>query len=101
MVHITEIRVVLPMTVEEFKRGQRYANWKTNEYNTKEGQGGQLLSSVPYEHEVWGEGIYTHSLYRLGDRLPDWVCASTFLHSLWSRKLSTSRSTVFSSHVLL
>ncbi|KAH9532976.1 hypothetical protein CY35_18G027300 [Sphagnum magellanicum] len=73
MVHITEIRVVLPMTVEEFKRGQRYANWKTNEYNTKEGQGGQLLSSVPYEHEVWGEGIYTHSLYRLGDRLPDWV----------------------------
>ena len=34
----------------------------------------QLLSTSPYEHEVWGEGVYTHSLYRLGDRIPDWVC---------------------------
>uniref|UniRef100_A0A7I4ACI1 C2H2-type domain-containing protein n=1 Tax=Physcomitrium patens TaxID=3218 RepID=A0A7I4ACI1_PHYPA len=73
MVHITEMRVVLPLTVEEFRRGQRFANFKTNELNTSEGQGGQLLSTLPYEHETWGEGIYTHSLYRLGDRLPDWV----------------------------
>ncbi|KAG0592999.1 hypothetical protein KC19_1G296900 [Ceratodon purpureus] len=73
MVHITEMRVVLPLTVEEFKRGQRFANFKTNELNTSEGQGGQLLSTLPYENETWGEGIYTHSLYRLGDRLPDWV----------------------------
>ncbi|KAG0620131.1 hypothetical protein M758_4G191500 [Ceratodon purpureus] len=73
MVHITEMRVVLPLTVEEFRRGQRFANFKTNEQNTSEGQGGQLLSTLPYEHEIWGEGIYTHSLYRLGDRLPDWV----------------------------
>jgi len=73
MVHITEMRVVLPLTVEEFKRAQRFANFKTNELNTVEGQGGQLLSTSPYEHEVWGEGVYTHSLYRLGDRIPDWV----------------------------
>ncbi|XP_073389143.1 uncharacterized protein [Physcomitrium patens] len=73
MVHITEMRVLLPMTVNEFKRGQRFSNFKTNELNTSEGQGGQLLSTLPYENEIWGEGIYTHSLYRLGDRLPDWV----------------------------
>ncbi|KAG0572959.1 hypothetical protein KC19_VG137700, partial [Ceratodon purpureus] len=59
--------------VEEFKRGQHFANFKTNELNTSEGQGGPLLSTLPYENETWGEGIYTHSLYRLGDRLPDWV----------------------------
>jgi hypothetical protein len=59
--------------VEEFRRAQRYANFKTNELNISESQGGQLLSSLPYEHDVWGEGQYTHSLYRLGDRLPDWV----------------------------
>ncbi|BFI39688.1 hypothetical protein MPTK2_7g02200 [Marchantia polymorpha subsp. ruderalis] len=73
MVHITEMRIPLPITVEEFKRGQRYGNWKTNEANTTEGQGGQLVSTSPYVSEVYGEGIFTHSLYRLGDRLPDWV----------------------------
>ncbi|CAM6107311.1 unnamed protein product [Calypogeia fissa] len=73
MVHITEMRVPLPMTVEEFRRGQRYANWKTNEANTTEGQGGQLVSSAPYVNEIWGQGFFTHSLFRLGDRLPDWV----------------------------
>ncbi|KAL3683331.1 hypothetical protein R1sor_001353 [Riccia sorocarpa] len=73
MVHITEMRVPLPITVEEFKRGQRYANWKTNEANTTEGQGGQIVSTSPYVSEVYGEGIFTHSLYRLGDRIPDWV----------------------------
>ncbi|KAL2611906.1 hypothetical protein R1flu_023598 [Riccia fluitans] len=73
MVHITEMRVPLPITVEDFKRGQRYANWKTNEANTTEGQGGQLVSTSPYVSEAYGEGVFTHSLYRLGDRLPDWV----------------------------
>jgi hypothetical protein len=79
MVHISELRVVLPMTVEEFRRAQRYANFKTNELNISESQGGQLLSSLPYEHDVWGEGQYTHTLYRLGDRLPDWVHLSLLL----------------------
>lgn len=100
--------VTFVVAVEEFKRAQRFANFKTNELNTVEGQGGQvsgcyvqffiahpwlviiyqslqlvsdffctgswqLLSTSPYEHEVWGEGVYTHSLYRLGDRIPDWV----------------------------
>lgn len=103
-----QIGVAFVVAVEEFKRAQRFANFKTNELNTIEGQGGQvsgwcaifhspslvgcnlsispiciwfscigrwqLLSTSPYEHEVWGEGVYTHSLYRLGDRIPDWVC---------------------------
>ncbi|CAI6004926.1 unnamed protein product [Closterium sp. NIES-64] len=168
MVHLTELRIVLPFTcacqgpgaerdatgrahggegggvrgcaVEEFKRGQRYANWRTNEDATEPGQGGtvsalpsalpalpllpappslllplllalecraipllctqyphnrcsppppislspsspyisplsrpQLLSSTPYYHEQHGEGLFTHSLFRLGNRLPDWV----------------------------
>ncbi|CAM6098589.1 unnamed protein product [Calypogeia fissa] len=73
MVHITEMRVPLPMTVKEFKKGQRYANWKTNEANTTEGQGGQLLATAPHFDEIWGHGVFTHNLYRLGDRLPDWV----------------------------
>ncbi|CAI5506989.1 unnamed protein product, partial [Closterium sp. Naga37s-1] len=58
---------------EEFKRGQRYANWRTNEDATEPGQGGTLLSSTPYYHEQHGEGLFTHSLFRLGNRLPDWV----------------------------
>ncbi|GJP43457.1 hypothetical protein CLOM_g2916 [Closterium sp. NIES-68] len=73
MVHLTELRIVLPFTLEEFKRGQRYANWKTNEDATEPGQGGTLLSSAPYYHEQHGEGLFTHSLFRLGNRLPDWV----------------------------
>ncbi|CAI5932716.1 unnamed protein product [Closterium sp. NIES-65] len=176
MVHLTELRIVLPFTcacqgpgaerdatgrahggegggvrgcaVEEFKRGQRYANWRTNEDATEPGQGGtvsalpsalpalpllpappslllplllalecraipllcvfsngastrcsqlshtplfspspsstrfefttgrprhSLLSSTPYYHEQHGEGLFTHSLFRLGNRLPDWV----------------------------
>ncbi|CAI5980520.1 unnamed protein product [Closterium sp. NIES-65] len=101
MVHLTELRIVLPFTcacqgpgaerdatgrahggegggvrgcaVEEFKRGQRYANWRTNEDATEPGQGGTLLSSTPYYHEQHGEGLFTHSLFRLGNRLPDWV----------------------------
>ncbi|GJP71243.1 hypothetical protein CLOP_g2097, partial [Closterium sp. NIES-67] len=72
MVHLTELRIVLPFTLEEFKRGQRYANWKTNEDATEPGQGGTLLSSAPYYHEQHGEGLFTHSLFRLGNRLPDW-----------------------------
>ncbi|CAI5476982.1 unnamed protein product [Closterium sp. Yama58-4] len=73
MVHLTELRIVLPFTLEEFKRGQRYANWRTNEDATEPGQGGTLLSSTPYYHEQHGEGLFTHSLFRLGNRLPDWV----------------------------
>lgn len=73
MVHLSEIRIVMPFTVEEFKRGQRYGNWKTNENAQEPGQGGTLLSSTPYYHEVYGEGMFTHSLFRLGNRLPEWV----------------------------
>ncbi|CAI5468949.1 unnamed protein product [Closterium sp. Yama58-4] len=73
MVHLTELRIVLPFTLDEFKRGQRYANWRTNEDATEPGQGGTLLSSTPYYHEQHGEGLFTHSLFRLGNRLPDWV----------------------------
>ena len=33
----------------------------------------QLLSSTPIYDDVYGEGVFTHSLYRLGNRLPEWV----------------------------
>lgn len=95
MVHLSEIRIVMPFTVEEFKRGQRYGNWKTNENAQEPGQGGTLLSSTPYYHEVYGEGMFTHSLFRLGNRLPDWVSAlcrrCTIV--LWSllRRVTASR----------
>lgn len=38
-----------------------------------EGQGGQLLSTSTFYDERYGEGTFSHSVYRLGDRLPDWV----------------------------
>lgn len=34
--------VTFVVAVEEFKRAQRFANFKTNELNTVEGQGGQV-----------------------------------------------------------
>jgi hypothetical protein len=38
-----------------------------------EGQGGQLLTTSTFYDERYGEGTFSHSVYRLGDRLPDWV----------------------------
>eukprot|EP00898_Chlorokybus_atmophyticus_P008042 jgi/Chlat1/8239/Chrsp77S07688 len=70
---LQEYRIPLPLSVEEFRRGYRYANWKTNEQNLRLNRGGEVLSVTPYYHETYGAGTFTHTLYRLGSRLPAWV----------------------------
>ncbi|EAL62395.1 hypothetical protein ACTFIW_008412 [Dictyostelium discoideum] len=71
---IREFRVVLPLTVEEYRVGQLYSVAKTSSQETSNGEGVEVLVNEPYK-EPEHEGQYTHKIYHLGSRLPGWIRA--------------------------
>lgn len=73
---IKEFRVILPLTVEEYRVGQLFSVAKTSSQETKGGEGVEVLKNEPYKNEEEGhEGQYTHKIYHLGSRLPGWIRA--------------------------
>ncbi|CAI5501439.1 unnamed protein product [Closterium sp. Naga37s-1] len=97
MVHLTELRIVLPFTCAcqgGWVGGRNVEDgpypvpcFESSQFSPPSARAAtchhtffphylslpQLLSSTPYYHEQHGEGLFTHSLFRLGNRLPDWV----------------------------
>ncbi|EGC37270.1 hypothetical protein DICPUDRAFT_150195 [Dictyostelium purpureum] len=71
---IKEFRVILPLTVEEYRVGQLYSVAKTSSQETSNGEGVEVLVNEPYK-EPEHEGQYTHKIYHLGARLPGWIRA--------------------------
>jgi len=75
MVLVKEFRVILPLSLEEYQVGQLYSVAKTNNIETHDDAGVEILKNEPFENEEMGKGQYTHKIYHLGSRLPGWARA--------------------------
>eukprot|EP01132_Coremiostelium_polycephalum_P000621 gene621-771_t len=71
---IKEFRVILPLTVDEYRVGQLFSVAKTSSQETSNGEGVEVLKNEPYTDEKHS-GQYTHKIYHLGSRLPGWIRA--------------------------
>eukprot|EP01110_Echinostelium_bisporum_P007019 TRINITY_DN27228_c0_g1_i1.p1 TRINITY_DN27228_c0_g1~~TRINITY_DN27228_c0_g1_i1.p1 ORF type:complete len:266 (-),score=102.72 TRINITY_DN27228_c0_g1_i1:174-971(-) len=71
---VKEFRIVLPLTVEEYKIGQLFSVAKTSSQETSKGEGVEVIKNEPYKDDQ-SEGQYTEKIYHLGSRLPGWVKA--------------------------
>jgi len=75
MVLVREYRVVLPLTVEEYRVGQLYSVAKSSAQQTQGGEGVEVLKNEPYEKESGEKGQYTEKIYHLGNSIPGWIRA--------------------------
>eukprot|EP01112_Ceratiomyxa_fruticulosa_P007814 TRINITY_DN2032_c0_g1_i1.p1 TRINITY_DN2032_c0_g1~~TRINITY_DN2032_c0_g1_i1.p1 ORF type:complete len:275 (+),score=27.78 TRINITY_DN2032_c0_g1_i1:205-1029(+) len=69
MVLLKEFRVVLPMSVEEYRVGQLYSVAKTSVQQTGGGEGVEVIKNEPYSQDGQ-EGQYTEKKYYLGNKVP-------------------------------
>ncbi|KAM6932877.1 phosphatidylinositol transfer protein alpha isoform-like [Xenentodon cancila] len=66
------IRIVLPVSVEEYQVGQLYTVAEASKSETGGGDGVEVLVNEPYEKD--GEkGQYTHKVYHLQTKVPNFV----------------------------
>ena len=71
---VTEYRIPMPISVDEFRMGLRYANWRSQaELSKGQSEGGETLERENFWHETYGEGRWNRTRIRLGDRVPRWV----------------------------
>lgn len=77
---ITEFRIILPMTVEEYQIAQLFATAEVSKQNTGGGEGVEILTNEPFEKPMseaflgrFNVGQYTKKIYHLGSRVPSWV----------------------------
>jgi len=69
-----EYRIVLPVSVEEYKIAQRYMVAKVSKENTGHGEGIEIVENRPYEDDN-SSGQYTHKIIHIGSRIPGWLKA--------------------------
>ncbi|KRZ70462.1 Protein retinal degeneration B [Trichinella papuae] len=71
---IKEYRILLPMTVEEYRIAQLYMIQKKSQEETKgAGCGVEIIVNEPYNDDASGEcGQYTFKIYHIGNHLPAW-----------------------------
>lgn len=82
MVQITEFRVVMPLSLSEYRVAQMYMVTKMQQENTSSSEGVEVLVNKPFKDEGLGEGQYTLKLYHLQSKLPSWVTAIAPANSL-------------------
>jgi len=76
MVLIKEFRIVMPLTLEEFKQGQKYSVARTSKEITTGANGIEVLKVEQYKDEKTGKmGIYTYKIYHLEAYFPGWIKA--------------------------
>lgn len=76
---IKELRITLPMTVEEYQVAQLYSVAEASKNETGGGEGIEVLKNEPYENVPLGpggkytKGQYTKKIYRLSSKVPGWI----------------------------
>lgn len=64
----------MPLSLEEYKRGSRYAVPRASLNATDGNHGIELLKSEPFEDPATGrKGIYTHKHYHIDGWVPAWI----------------------------
>ncbi|TKR63194.1 hypothetical protein L596_027053 [Steinernema carpocapsae] len=79
---IKEYRVICPLEVDEYQRGQLYAVAEASKAETGGGEGVEVLKQEPFTSDEVkpGEtlsGTYTHKIYRLKNKMP-WIVKKMF-----------------------
>jgi len=77
---LTEFRVVLPLTVEEYQVGQLFAVAEASVNETGGGEGIEVLKNEPYTDVPllggkYTSGQYTYKIYHVNSKLPRWLRA--------------------------
>ncbi|XP_039004879.1 phosphatidylinositol transfer protein 1-like isoform X1 [Hibiscus syriacus] len=73
MVQVKEYRIVMPMSLEEYRVAQTYMVLKMQQQSTNEAEGVEIMENRPFEDGVYGKGQYTSKLYRLQSKAPSWL----------------------------
>ncbi|XGW16419.1 hypothetical protein V3C99_001689 [Haemonchus contortus] len=71
---IKEYRILLPMTVEEYRIAQLYMIQKKSRLDSHgKDSGVEILSNKPYKDGPGGSGQYTFKIYHIGSKIPLWI----------------------------
>ncbi|KAA3489748.1 phosphatidylinositol transfer protein 1-like [Gossypium australe] len=73
MVQVKEFRIVMPMSLEEYRVAQTFMVLKMQQQSTNEAEGVEVLENKGFEDDVYGKGQYTSKLYRLQSKAPSWL----------------------------
>lgn len=82
MVQKTEFRVVMPVSLEEYRVAQMYMVTRMQEQQTSGSEGVEVLVNEPFEDEQFGKGQYTSKIYRMQSKAPSWLAAIAPTNSL-------------------
>lgn len=73
---VKEYRILLPLTVDEYRIAQLYMiQKKSSTESTGTDSGVEILTNEPYENGPGGSGQYTYKVYHVGSHLPSWFRA--------------------------
>ncbi|ERE67956.1 large neutral amino acids transporter small subunit 3 [Cricetulus griseus] len=67
------VRVILPVSVDEYQVGQLYSVAEASKNETGGGEGVEVLVNEPYEKDDGEKGQYTHKIYHLQSKVPGFV----------------------------
>uniref|UniRef100_A0A915D705 LNS2/PITP domain-containing protein n=1 Tax=Ditylenchus dipsaci TaxID=166011 RepID=A0A915D705_9BILA len=71
---IKEYRILLPLTVEEYRIAQLYMIQKKSRLDSSgEGSGVEIITNKPYTDGPGGSGQYTFKIYHIGNKIPVWI----------------------------
>ncbi|KAK0416265.1 hypothetical protein QR680_012388 [Steinernema hermaphroditum] len=72
---IKEYRILLPLTVEEYRIAQLYMIQKKSRIDSSgAGSGVEIITNRPYSGEgPGGSGQYTFKIYHIGSKIPGWI----------------------------
>ncbi|EFO18609.2 phosphatidylinositol transfer protein [Loa loa] len=71
---IKEYRILLPLTVSEYRIAQLYMiQKKSRQESSGEGSGVEIITNKPYNDGPGGSGQYTFKIYHIGNKIPVWL----------------------------
>lgn len=70
---LTEYRICLPFSVEEYKRAQLYMIARHCHQESEKGEGVEVIKYEPCEDPIHGTGHYTEKRLHLYNKLPYWM----------------------------
>lgn len=82
MVRVREFRIVMPMTLEEYNKGNRYSLSRETKAQSSAEEGVETLANEPFDDPNapdprYRKGVFTHKILHLGGRVPKWARALT------------------------
>ena len=103
MVLQKEYRIVLPVSVEEYRCAQVYMTSRTSlmEAMDSDGAGVEILANRPAEHHTLGPCQYTKKVFHIDKRFPSWLrmiapkSGSYLLEESWNAYPSTITEVTF------